>query len=128
MTATTAHNVTAALRTTLETDIAALTARLADIAATGISTAEQFRVLYADCGMVVQEAGGVYRLGDTSEGMAAAFKAHLYEAQAVADAWNARLTREQMVSRCWVQVLPLATALERAIEEKEALLDALAKG
>lgn len=124
-----AHNVTAALRQSLESDIAALRALQQRLEDTGISEAEQFRVLWADCGMVVGETedGTKLRLVDASDGLRGAFKAHQYEAQATADAWNSRLTHEQSVARCAVQVLTLTAAATRGIEDREALLDTLAK-
>lgn len=112
------------LRTTLTENIAKLQSRLADIAATGISEAEQFRVLRADCGMMITLSNdGTYRLVGTGDGMSGAFRASAFEAKAVADAWNSRLTREQMTARCWVEAIPIQRGLEIAIDEAQALLD-----
>lgn len=123
--ATAAADTLQTLRQDTEQNLVQLRQRLADIVATGISEAEQFRALRADCGMLITLEGATYRLTGWGDGMRRAFLASQYEAQAVADHWNARLTREQMTSRCWVQVLPISRALEIAIDEAEAMLSNL---
>lgn len=119
-----AHNITADLRTSLEGQLYDLRALAAFVAKS--TRHVNLRVLYADCGMVVVESGGVFRLGSVARTLAAR-EFFAADAQAVADRWNEKLTREQMTSRCWVNVLTIPDAIARAIEEKEALLDVLAK-
>lgn len=123
--ATAAAEILQTLRQDTEQNLVQLRQRLLNLVATGISEAEQFRVLRADCGMLITQDGETYRLTGWGEGMRRAFLASQYEARAVADHWNARLTREQMVARCWVEVLPIGRALEIAIDEAEALLERL---
>lgn len=121
MTTAPAHNATADLRRDLTEE---LDKRRAALAAMLRSTRHSmYRVLYADCGMVIIEAGGVFRLGSIANHR----EFIVSTAQAAADRWNAALTREQMASRCWVNVLTVPQAYERAIEELEAVLDVLAK-
>lgn len=118
-----AHNVTADLKRALEGDLYGLRARLADA---NRSTGHlPYRILYADCGMVVCEDQGAFRLADTGDALADARHFAASVAQRAADEWNGNLTHEQSAARCAVSVLTIPQAYERAIEEKEALLAAL---
>lgn len=119
-----AHNVTEALRADLARNIDQFTRRMADHAVSTRHT--NLRVLYADCGMVVMEENGKFRLTGPAD-LTSWREFNAADAQRAADRWNEQLTREQMVSRCWVNVLTIPQALERAADEAQAILDLLAK-
>ena len=127
---TTAHNITADLRKALGLKAEALRMAMNDMDARPSHPDHNAKVLYADCGMVVTDGDlKTYRLGDTDNALngAARFLASGPDAMLMADRWNKALTREQMTARCWVKVMSVRDALERAAEEVEALLEHIAK-
>jgi hypothetical protein len=122
---TSAQNTRAVIRDALEADLSALKGRVVDVLARCPEPQDQVCVIFADCGMVLSAFAGRVQLEGIGTGVGL-WTPRRPEAVRVADAWNAKLTAEQSAAKCWVKVLPLSEALERAIEDKEALLEKLA--
>lgn len=123
------HNVTSALRRSLTTSLAELDLRLREVRSMDLKPREVAYVLFSHCGQVVGDVdhrpNSPLILHEASHGLDAARRYGKSQAKRAAADWNRNLTPTQRAEKCRVSVMTLEAALDRAIRNQTAILNAL---